>query len=77
MTAPGFFKSMTADADRSAAPAALPGKLTRLMAAHDIAVPTGRISVAAPDRQLAGKSLRTEDRMVIKSALARAGLLAE
>jgi hypothetical protein len=74
MTAPDFFR-LTADADKPAA--ALPGKLTRLMAAHDIAVPTGRITVAALDRQLAGKALRTEDRLLIKTAMARAGLLAE
>jgi hypothetical protein len=74
LTTPAFFR-MTADADKTTAPA-LPVRLTRLLAAADVSLPASKVTVAALDRLLDGKGLNPGQRIDLKTALHRAGLLA-
>jgi hypothetical protein len=72
MTAPGFFATMNATADKPA----LPGRISRLMASHDVAVPTtGKVTVQALDKLLAGTTMSTADRIALKTSLHKAGIL--
>jgi hypothetical protein len=48
--------------------------VAKLLAAADIAI-TKPLSIAELDTMLAGKGLRTSDRIQLKSALSRAGIL--
>ena len=70
MTSPHFFK-ITATADKPA----LPPQIGRMLANADVTLPAGRMTVAQLDRLLADKKLSTSDRMNVKGALARAGLI--
>jgi len=73
MTTPDFFR-LTADGANAAAPA-LPGKLTRLLASHDVKLPAGKVTVQALDRLLAGTSMSPSDRISVKTILHARGLL--
>jgi hypothetical protein len=75
MTSPGFFQKMNATVDSSPTSPNLPPQIGRMLAAADVTLPSGRMTVAQVDKLLADKKLSTADRMNVKGALARAGLI--
>jgi hypothetical protein len=70
LTSPHFFK-ITATADKPA----LPSAIGRLLASNSVTLPPGRMTVAQVDKLLNATAMKPVDRMNVKGALARAGLL--
>jgi hypothetical protein len=54
---------------------ALPLQINRLLASNAVSLPAGRMTIAQVDKLLGATKMTTTERMNVKSALARAGLI--
>ena len=78
MTSPHVSKTTTyrgPSSPSSPSSPSLPPQIGRLLASNSVSLPVGRMTVAQVDKLLGDTKMSPTDRMTVKAALARAGLL--
>ena len=75
LTSPHVSKTTTYRGPSSPSSPSLPPQIGRLLASNSVTLPAGRLTVAQVDKLLGVTKMSPADRMNVKSALARAGLL--